>query len=205
MKYPKLRELREAFRSLFGKPVTSRFPRERHTPFTGFRGKPVPDDKECVGCGACANVCPARAIEVKEDLGANPPVREVIWHYDQCIYCGQCERYCSTEKGVSLSREFDLSVYDRSALTMGLSKELARCEGCGEIIAPRAQLLWLIRRLGPLASGNFTLLYTAQKELRITDTPPGEQSIVSRAGLYRVLCPKCRHTVLVFNQTGKQT
>lgn len=206
MKYPKIRELIEAVKALIKGPYTSKYPYEPHIPFPNFRGRPVPDSKECIACGACAQVCPPGAIEIVNKPGNKPPVREVIWHYDLCIYCGQCERLCTTKKGVKLSNEFDLATDDRKTLFSGVEQELILCEDCGEILAPKAQLLWMIKKLGPLYSGNFNLIYTSQKELRISEdrntgiVPPP----IQRPDLYRILCPKCRHLVLVFNQTGKQ-
>lgn len=205
MKYPKLRELREAFRALLRGPVTTGFPKKPHTPFPGFRGKPTADENGCIACGACAQVCPSRAIEIIDDLAATPPSRKVLWHFDQCIYCGQCERLCSTKEGVKLTLEYDLATTDRGVLSGGVTKDLVVCEECGTVIAPRAQLLWLIRRLGPLSSGNFNLIYTAQKDLHLAEDVSSGLGAdnVSRSDLYRILCPKCRHLVLVFNQTGK--
>lgn len=206
MRYPKLRELKHAIKSFFSAPYTGKFPYAPGKAFPNFRGKPEPDDNECIACGACAEVCPARAIEVKENTGLKPATKEIIWHYDLCIFCGQCERLCTTKKGVKLSQEYDLSTFDRASLFSKVEKELLVCEDCGDIIGPKAQLLWLIRKLGPLSSGNFNLIITAQKELGLTleqvaePTPPP----LSRGNLYKMLCPKCRHIVLVFNQTGKQ-
>jgi formate hydrogenlyase subunit 6/NADH:ubiquinone oxidoreductase subunit I len=206
MKYPKLRELKEAIRSLFSKPYTTSFPAKPHIPFPRFRGKPVPDKELCIACGACAEVCPSRAIEVKENLDKTPSTREIIWHYDLCIFCGQCERRCTTEKGVTLSQEFDLATFDRASLFMEVEKELVRCEDCGAVLAPKAQLLWLINKIGPLSSGNFNLIYAAQKELQIAEdiASPSLEKGNLRPDLYRVLCPKCRHLLIVYNQTGIQ-
>lgn len=206
MKYPKIREIKEALKALVKGPYTAPFPKKPHTPFPGFRGKPQPNSNDCIACGACAQVCPARAIEITEDLKAAPPSRKVTWHYDLCIYCGQCERLCSTKTGVKLSPEYDLATFDRATLVSSVEKELLVCEDCGQVIAPRAQLLWLIRKLGPLASGNFNLIYTSQQELQIARAVASELASrpVERGDLYRVLCPKCRHLALVFNQTGKQ-
>ena len=77
MKRPKLRELKEAVKAVLKGPCTISFPHKPHTPLPKFRGRPAPDDKECIACGACAAVCPARAIEVKEDLSVKPPRREI--------------------------------------------------------------------------------------------------------------------------------
>ena len=206
MRYPKIRELKEAIRSFFSKPYTTKYPAVPHIPFPRFRGKPIPDDEGCIACGACAEVCPSRAIEVRENLDKKPPTREMIWHYDLCIFCGQCERLCTTEKGVKLSNEFDLATFDRQSLFMEIEKELVMCEDCGTIIAPKAHMIWLLEKLGPYSSGNFTLIYTAQKELKVADDLPScvDASEIKRSDLFRVLCPKCRHLVLVYNQTGKQ-
>ncbi len=207
MKYPKLREIKEALKSFFSAPYTNKFPYAPAKTFPGFRGKPEPNDAECIACSACAEVCPARAIEIRQNKNIKPATRQVIWHYDICIFCGQCERLCTTQKGVKLSEEYDLASFDRGTLFSKIEKELVVCEDCGEVIGPKAQLLWLIKKLGPLASGNFNLINTSQKELGIapadvTDVVPPP---TTRGDLYRMLCPKCRHVVLVFNQTGKQS
>ncbi|RLC33866.1 MAG: 4Fe-4S ferredoxin, partial [Candidatus Nealsonbacteria bacterium] len=156
MRYPKLRELREAIKALIQGPYTTRFPVAPHKPYKRFRGRPTPDDEWCVGCGACVEVCPAKAIELID----NPDARErkIIWHYDRCIFCGQCEANCLTEKGVKLSNEYDLAALDRKSLVSEQKKELVLCECCGEIIGTREHLLWLVRKLGPLAYGNVALL-----------------------------------------------
>jgi formate hydrogenlyase subunit 6/NADH:ubiquinone oxidoreductase subunit I len=72
MKYPKLRELKEAITSLVTPAYTSKFPFQPHTPETSYRGKPVVNDDYCVGCETCANVCPSGAITV-EDLVKKGP------------------------------------------------------------------------------------------------------------------------------------
>jgi len=206
MRYPKLREIKEALKSFFSKPYTTRFPAKPHIPFERFRGKPVPDDEKCIACGACAEVCPSRAIEVKDTLDKKPETRDIIWHYDLCVYCGQCESLCTTLDGVKLSNEFDLAVFDRSDLYMKTGKDLVLCEDCGNIITTRAHLVWLLDKLGPYSSGNFNLIYTAQKELKVAQDIPSrvEPDEIIRPDLFRVLCPKCHHLVLVYNQTGKQ-
>lgn len=49
------------------------------------------DNIQCTGCGACFNICPVGAIEMKKDLyGFNYPYINT----DKCIQCGKCERTC---------------------------------------------------------------------------------------------------------------
>ena len=67
MKYPKIRELKEAVISLVTPAYTSSFPHKPHTPFKNYRGKPEVDDNHCVGCETCANVCPSGAITYADD------------------------------------------------------------------------------------------------------------------------------------------
>ena len=123
MKYPKIRELREAVISLVSPAYTSKFPAEPHVPFENFRGKPVVDDKNCVGCETCANVCPPHAITFVDDREKG--IRTITRDYGKCIFCGQCQDHCITLKGVKLSDKiFDLAVFDRNNNVEHQEKEL---------------------------------------------------------------------------------
>ena len=62
MKLPKIREIIEAVKAVIKGPYTSKFPKVPHKPHPNFRGQPKFDDKKCVGCLACEEVCPVDAI-----------------------------------------------------------------------------------------------------------------------------------------------
>lgn len=234
MKYPKLRELKEAIKALFIGPYTTKYPKEPHIPPAGFRGKPTPNEDGCIGCGACAEVCPSGAIEVidssenlvrsseKQQSTPNPelrtpnfllPTRKLTWYYDRCNFCGQCERYCTTRDaqppGIKLTLEFELATTDRRTLTSSVEKELLVCEECGEVLTTKAHFEWLINKLGPLAFGNFNLntysqkILLGRKEVSEVQFEKIDRGQIRRQDLYQINCPKCRHRVLVFNQTGK--
>lgn len=206
MKYPKLRELKFAIQALFKGPYTTEYPHKQHIPFPGFRGRPTPDKDKCIGCGACSEVCPSSAIEVKEDITKTPPTRKIIWHYDRCNFCGQCERLCTTREGVKLTQEFDLATTDRNILTDGVEKELILCSHCGTPIATRQHLLWLRQKLGPLATGNYALNLLTAESLGLTSPDEyrsGITELIVRQNIFQILCPKCRHRSWIFNQTGK--
>ncbi len=201
MRYPKLRELKEAVKSLFSKPSTSKFPFKPHEPFDGFRGKPEYFDEYCVGCGACAEVCPGNAIKridppepVKNT--SEPPVRKMELRYDMCNFCGNCEAHCITEKGVQLTKQFDLALFDRKLAVEEIEKELVICELCGTILTAKDHLRWLARKLGTLAYGNPTLLLVSQRELVPVES--GTQGAeMRRPDIFKVLCPKCRHEIML--------
>ena len=49
------------------------------------------DKRDCCGCGACAQRCPAKCIRMTEDAeGFRYPVADA----DACTGCGLCERIC---------------------------------------------------------------------------------------------------------------
>jgi formate hydrogenlyase subunit 6/NADH:ubiquinone oxidoreductase subunit I len=203
MKYPKIRELKEAVIALVKGPYTTKFPYEEHIPSLKFRGKPIPDEKECIGCGACAFVCPANAIELVDDKVNK--VRSLTWHYDLCIFCGQCEMECTTEKGVKLSnKEFDLATSDRKTLFSTIKKEILVCPLCDEVIAPKDQILWIGKKLGDMAFGNYTVFSVLLKELGFGDLnlQKGE-SISKRQDFFKITCPKCRRINLLIDEYGK--
>jgi 2-oxoglutarate ferredoxin oxidoreductase subunit delta len=41
----------------------------------------------CKGCGICAEFCPNKVIEIKND-------KAFLAYPDSCIFCGQCELRC---------------------------------------------------------------------------------------------------------------
>lgn len=201
MRYPKLRELKEALRALIKGPYTYGFPRVRHVPFERFRGKPEFSDAHCIGCAACVQVCPAGALEFRDVTSDGSPRRVLTVRWDKCICCGQCQANCPAEKGIQLTREFDLATTkDPQELFQTIEKELLLCECCKEIVVPRAQVAWVARRLGPLCFSNASLLllYLRDMELALQEKV-SEQSgrELSRADRIRVLCPRCRREAVL--------
>ena len=196
MKLPCLlqfRILKLALKSLFSSPFTTRFPREPYEPIAEFRGRPRFDEDECIGCGACAEVCPSNCIDVVDDLDSGPPVRRIVQHLDACICCGQCERYCTTERGIKLTNEYEFLGFGSQDFEESVDKELVVCECCGGIIGPIDQLRWLVKRLGPLAFTNPTLMLVSAKELGVVDTGVKTASEeVQRSQRVSIQCPKCR-------------
>jgi len=198
VKIPKVRELIEAIKALIFGPYTSNFPLSQPVIPDGFRGKPQFYEEDCVGCLACAEVCPARAIEYVDDK--KNKLRTLTHHQDICIYCQQCEKACITEKGIKLTKEYDLATYDRKSSVTRSKKELVICGHCGEVVAPLDHLRFLAKKVGHLLYANPTLLLARHDELKLLEPDRPDQSPHPRAGHLKMLCPNCRREIILKEQ-----
>lgn len=60
-----------------------------------FTSHPVIRKKDCIGCGKCAEICPAKTIEIQE--------RKAIISYSHCIHCFCCHEMCPV-KAIDIKR-----------------------------------------------------------------------------------------------------
>jgi len=195
VKLPKIRELIEAIKALIKGPYTSRFPKVPHKPHPNFRGQPKFDNKKCVGCLACEEVCPVGAIGHTDLTEDKQNAKRRIEHYtDICIFCGQCEAVCIAEhQGIRQTNDWELSFFDRRQASESIEKELQLCEICGSAIACRDHLRWISEKLGELTYSSPTLYLLRLKRLGIID-----ENIVSalrdfgRSDRVKILCARCR-------------
>ena len=196
MKLPKLRELKEAVTAVFSPRFTTRFPDEPCNVPERYRGKPEFDPDNCIGCGACVNVCPTEALTMIDYPDAQPPIRIIKQRYDTCIFCGNCHENCTTEKGIKLSNKWDLATLDRNQTIENHQHELQLCEKCGAIIGTKKHLIWLYDRLGPLAYTNPSLLLAKSNYLAAAPPQPNtsrkNQPAPESADFMRILCPNCK-------------
>ena len=197
MAKPKLRELVEAIKNLIRGPYTSKFPYAPSPPAATFRGMAKFHEEDCIGCGACAQVCPSRTIDVVDD--PEKRVRKLILHYDCCNFCGQCQAACPTEKGIMLSTEYDTANFDRQNQLSTCEKELAMCEMCGGIVAAYDQLAWITAKIGNLAYANPTLILAEHEKLGLVSDEHARmaEALEGRADLMKILCPTCRRKVYI--------
>ena len=207
MRYPKLRELKEAVIAVFSPRFTTRFPYEPCIVPERYRGKPEFDLDTCIGCGACVNVCPAPdCLTMEDDTKANPPVRRITHRSYACIFCGNCQANCTTGTSIKLSKTWDLATLNKDELVETHEFELQRCEKCDEILGTKKHLVWLYEKLGPLAYTNPSLLISKSGELTKNGTPRGvshcgPQEVAPQpqparppetSDFMRILCPKCK-------------
>jgi len=199
MKYPKLRELKEAVRSLVTSAYTTKFPAKPHTPAENYRGKPVVDDQHCVGCETCANVCPSGVITFVDDKKEKK--RFIERNYGLCIFCGQCQEHCITGKGIKLSDKiYDMSVFSREELIEKQEKELLVCESCGAVITTKEHIQFMHQKLGPKAFSSVLNLNILNETLRLApeeDTRVEVKDDLKRKDMFNIICPNCLRKVLI--------
>ena len=141
------------------------------------------------------------AIEIIDSVEKKLRILKI--NYSHCIYCGQCEEHCITEKGIKLSNDYITAVFssDKDADTMQIDKELLICQNCGSIIGCADHLDWIIDRLGPKAYGNPNLLARIQQ--RYGEIPESKtKSKLRREDYYKLVCPKCRHQIVIKDVSG---
>ena len=200
MRYPKLREVKEAVISLLSPAYTTSFPDKEHIPEEKFRGKPIVYDENCVGCETCANVCPPLAITSSDDK--NRGVRTITRDWGRCIFCGQCEAFCITGNGVKLSNKiYDLAIFNLQDNIEKQEKELLLCKYCGDVITTKEHILFMFNKLGPKGySSTLSLNIINESLLPATENTSIEISDgLKRKDMFNILCPNCQRIVQVKN------
>ncbi len=130
-------KLKEALLCMKAGRVTLPYPFEPHDPDEGFRGLPRVDVNKCIGCGGCANVCPARLIRI---IDKDQFTRVLVFLYERCTYCGRCAEVCP-EGAIEMTREFELSTDDVHDDMIGeYHIFMGPCERCGRCYRPPTAL-----------------------------------------------------------------
>ena len=124
----------EALLSLFKRPFTTKYPFEPSPPPDGFRGR-TEFTETCVGCGACAAVCPPKAITVTDE----GKTRTMRVDHGLCIFCRTCQDICPWD-GIELTEKFEMATLDRTESYHEVELDLLFCEGCGNVITTRKHM-----------------------------------------------------------------
>jgi NADH-quinone oxidoreductase subunit I len=113
------------WRNLFRKKVTIQYPEEKTPQSPRFRGlhalRRYPNGQErCIACKLCEAVCPALAITIESDVGADGTRRTTRYDIDlfKCIYCGFCEEACPVDAIVETRiHEYHMETHGENIMT----------------------------------------------------------------------------------------
>jgi hydrogenase-4 component H len=117
--------------------VTAPFPfgPEPNPPGDWFRGMIRVDVEKCIGCGGCANVCPARLIEISD----SDTTRIIEYFLRRCTYCGRCAEVCP-ENAITMTKEYQLATNDNSDLYIRTDLYMGTCGRCSRCFKPKSVL-----------------------------------------------------------------
>ncbi|MHB0999809.1 MAG: NuoI/complex I 23 kDa subunit family protein [Armatimonadota bacterium] len=111
------------FKNLFRKKVTMQYPEVRWELPQGYRGLPsLPVDPDtgkdiCIGCGACARVCPTQLITIETHMGEDKKrvIDEFKMNIALCMFCGFCADICPVD-AIQMSDHYELCEFTREEL-----------------------------------------------------------------------------------------
>ncbi|MBN2203010.1 MAG: 4Fe-4S binding protein [Candidatus Aenigmarchaeota archaeon] len=100
----------EALKSLFKKPFTRMYPKEKLKPCKRFRGRINYYPERCIGCRMCERYCPVGAVKFKEK-------GKIDFDLGICVLCGMCQDVCPTKpKAINIRNDFEFSSSDKKKL-----------------------------------------------------------------------------------------
>jgi len=122
-----LSKLREVMVGWTAGRVTLPYPGSARPVPPRFRGRPVFDGTKCIGCGGCANNCPAREILVHDVC---QEIRILKYLGRRCTYCGRCADLCP-EKAITMSGEYENATPNIHDLEQRLELFMSTGQRCG--------------------------------------------------------------------------
>ena len=131
--------MKVTFGHFFVPAVTMQYPDEKWTMPDRARGRLHNNVEDCIGCQACARVCPVTCITIEtekrkpdepalftsEESGKKPRKLRVTRYdidFSHCCFCAFCTEACPTES-LRMIPEYEYSVYDRKELVYGFAVE----------------------------------------------------------------------------------
>lgn len=123
--------------------ATRDYPAQPQPPAAGFRGLPAIDGERCLGCGACAHVCPARLISLTQSEN------RLVLNADlgRCTYCARCEDVCPAG-AFRMTDRFETTVDDPRRLSIRIELEMAACPRCHRTVESRHMVAFVAEKYG---------------------------------------------------------
>jgi hydrogenase-4 component H len=136
--------LKEAWICLKAGRVTLPYPLKPMKAPPRFRGRPTIDGTKCLGCGACAEVCPPRLITVTDEGNT----RCIALNYSRCTYCARCQEICPAQS-ITCTDDFETATTSREDLSCAVELELIPCESCQKAFITKRLLAKMTDEFSP--------------------------------------------------------
>ncbi|MCK7535766.1 MAG: hypothetical protein MZV63_34635 [Marinilabiliales bacterium] len=195
MRYPKLRELKEAVISLVTPAYTSKFPAEDACPVRRISGEsPLLTMQTASGCETCANVCPPQAItftDDKEKRNQDNQKRLRQMHLLRTVPGALHHRQRRQTIRYHLRHG---SHSTGKTIVEYQEKELLICESCGAVITTVEHLHYMHRKLGPKAFASILNLSMLNRKLKLAEGQDLSAEIrrpFQRKDMFNIICPNC--------------
>jgi len=137
-------KIKEALICLRAGRVTFRYPLAPMPAPKRFRGRPTIDGSKCLGCGACASVCPPRMISMHDA----DRWRTVELNYSRCTYCARCQEICPVGS-MTCTEDFELATNGRENYSVAVELEMVPCRDCGTPFMTQRMLKKMIDEFCP--------------------------------------------------------
>jgi len=99
----------------------------------------LPEPAACTLCGFCAQACPTRALQIREDHQQT----RLVLDGEGCTHCGRCSQICSFG---ALRMESLAAVPMRERVLR--ASPLVHCQKCARAIVSQAELDYIISQIG---------------------------------------------------------
>lgn len=128
-----VRSLALTLRSVFRKPQTVHYPREKRVRAERYRNSfallhDADGDEACVGCLQCEKICPSQVITIAAEKKESPVTgkrrgyaKDFTLDLNACIYCELCVQVCPTD-AIVMGRTAETPGYRREDLVLTMDK-----------------------------------------------------------------------------------
>ena len=108
-----------AWKNLFRKPFTNRYPSKPAKTYPATRAKLLFHQDKCINCSLCSKVCPTQACQFDEKT------RWPSFDRNICISCALCAQACP-KGAIEISSDFHMAATDKKSNKVTANKLTAK-------------------------------------------------------------------------------